>query len=124
MTTSTLGATLAAKASLDAAGIPVPLDTWMRFWDHVEPTFRGAACWIWTGATRAGYGAFKLDGDVHGAHRLIAGWVRGGLDAGDVVDHLCGTRLCVRPAHLDVTTHGDNIRRGSDPHFRLAGTTS
>lgn len=122
--TSALGSTVALKVALDTAGITVPLATWVRFWNHVEPTFGEPGCWLWTGATREGYGAFKLDGDARGAHRLAAAWTRGPLADDDVVDHLCGNRICVRPDHLDVTTHGDNIRRGSEPHFHLAGTSS
>ena len=91
---------------------------WRRFWSVVEVEGSGARdCWLWTGANRAGYGAFKLDGEVVGSHRLAHQWVKGPIPAGKVVDHLCGNRLCVRPDHLEVTTPTENVLRGSAPHF-------
>lgn len=69
-------------------------------------------CWVWTGArTRDGYG--KAGDGV--AHRRI--WVRLGypLDYSDL-HHRCGTRLCVRPSHLEPMTAEEHQRH----HFEQA----
>jgi hypothetical protein len=69
-------------------------------------------CWIWTGAsTIHGYGIFSVDGHLVHAHRvayrLFVGEIPDGLD----IDHLCRTRLCVNPAHLEPVTRQVNVQR-------------
>lgn len=107
-------------ATMEIAGIDVHHWDWVRFWEHVEIDPVGDDpkrwCWVWTGATRSGYGAFKYQREVHGAHRLLMEWVKGPLGLA-VIDHLCGNRACVHPSHLDVTDRRENFFRGSEPHF-------
>jgi len=78
-----------------------------KFWRNVNKT---DTCWLWTaGKDKDGYGMFWAGRSVR-AHRfsfLISfGWL---LDSG-VVMHTCDTPACVRPDHLVLGTHGDNVR--------------
>jgi hypothetical protein len=38
--------------------------------------------------------------------------VRGPIETGLTVDHLCRNRRCVNPDHLEIVTNKDNILRG------------
>jgi hypothetical protein len=77
------------------------------------PDHAPATCWIWQGAIDPnGYGRFHFDGRMLGAHRvaytLLVGEVPDGMD----LDHLCRTRDCVRPSHLEPVTRQVNLLRG------------
>lgn len=76
-----------------------------RFWSHV--TF-GPGCWIFATESRTGYGSFK--GEL--AHRVAYEMAYGKIPAGLQIDHLCRTRQCVRPTHLEVVTKTENVLRG------------
>lgn len=77
-----------------------------RFWSKVNKT---DSCWLWTGAiTGHGYGNFYLKGRYIHAHRFLLGSVPAGLH----VDHLCRTKRCVNPAHLEPVTPAVNLARG------------
>lgn len=83
-----------------------------RFWDRVRVDASG--CWTWTGAkTAGGYGTFILArGDTRTtAHRVAYRELVGEFDDDLVVDHLCGVRCCVNPAHLEPVTQAENLHR-------------
>lgn len=83
-----------------------------RFWSKVEP---GDECWRWTGALTLGYGSFRVGGrgsKLLQAHRHAYLELVGPVAAGLVLDHLCRTRSCVNPDHLEPVTIAENIRRG------------
>ena len=46
------------------------------------------------------------------AHRFSYETLVGPIPEGKILDHLCRVRMCVNPDHLDVVTHGENLRRG------------
>jgi HNH endonuclease len=75
------------------------------FWDNVRKTDN---CWIWAGHIDSeGYGECS-----HGksAHR-VAYKLATGQDPGEsFVLHKCDTPACVRPDHLFLGTHLDNVR--------------
>jgi hypothetical protein len=90
-----------------------------RLMDKVEiGCFHG--CWLWTGATAGGnrnwdwggrYGHLKVDGRNVGAHRASYEVFRGvKIPAGHVTHHLCETRLCINPLHLEVVTAAVNSK--------------
>lgn len=76
-------------------------------------TQKGPDCWLWTGSVQsAGYGQLGVNGRSVRAHRFAYEQVNGPIPHGLVIDHLCHTRLCVNPDHMEVVTRGENVRRG------------
>lgn len=79
-----------------------------RFWPKV---LIGDTCWPWTGSKLpTGYGTFGVKRKPIGAHRVS--WM---LSHGDAslpslsVLHKCDNPSCVRPSHLFLGTHQDNM---------------
>src|SRR4030095_11980055 len=71
-------------------------------------------CWLWRGAYDGrGYGGFGASDRTYKAHRISHYIFIGPIPSGLVIDHLCRTRGCVNPDHLEVVTSGENTRRGA-----------
>lgn len=81
-----------------------------RFWRKVDAPAEDA-CWLWTGAKCAKYGAFGFDGRTYKAHRLAYEWLIGPIPDGLTLDHLCMRHACVNPAHLEPVTLLENLHR-------------
>ena len=82
-----------------------------RFMAKVKVT--DAGCWIWTGSRKHGglpYGHFRMGGHIMPAHR--AAWIlfNGKIPRGRSVLHRCDVPPCIRPQHLFLGTHVDNMR--------------
>ena len=79
-----------------------------RFTEKVRKT-RG--CWFWIGSKNThGYGQMSLRGEVRGAHRISYEIYVGPIPAGMCVCHSCDRPECVKPGHLFLGTHSDNIQ--------------
>lgn len=66
--------------------------------------------WLWLGdLDRDGYGVVYRDGYNWRAHRWVWGLVHGLTDL--PLDHLCRTRNCVNPEHLEPVTTAENNAR-------------
>lgn len=81
-------------------------------------------CWEWQGARTLGYGRFTLQGGASSslAHRISWQLENGRIPDGLDVLHKCDNPPCVRPDHLFLGTHQDNMddmalkgRRKSNP---------
>jgi len=73
-------------------------------------------CWYWTGAI--GTGGYGRIGTGEGkrleqAHRVAYELYVGPIPEGLHIDHLCRTRSCVRPDHLEPVPQAENNRRAN-----------
>lgn len=74
-----------------------------------------SGCWIWTRAIAStGYGRTSKRSEP-AAHRLAYAVFRGPIPEGMHLDHLCRTRSCCNPDHLEAVTCRTNILRGTSP---------
>lgn len=94
----------------DATRVP----HWSRF---VRVDFE-TNCWIWIGGHNGrGYGRlnFPRSSSPRGAyaHRVFYETLVGAIPAGMQLDHLCRTRSCVNPDHLEPVTGAENMRRAA-----------
>jgi len=100
----------------------VTLATSPRFTSKVSKQPNG--CWLWTGAKNdGGYGQLRTNGLTQYAHRLAYETFVGPIPDRLQIDHLCRTRLCVNPAHLEAVTQRENIMRGVSPTVAHAAKT-
>lgn len=86
----------------------------IRFWQKVSG--QGVdSCWLWQGATTVnGYGRFVPRRGIWVlSHRWAYEAMRAEIPAGLDMDHLCRTRACVNPWHLEPVTRQVNALRGA-----------
>lgn len=75
----------------------------------------GPDCWTWTASKKQnGYGQYNTGGRNWNVHRLVYLLSGGEVEPGEELDHLCHTRECVNPCHLEPVTHAVNVRRAAD----------
>lgn len=82
-----------------------------RFWARVDKT---TMCWLWLGPLHNGYGSVRglRPGSSTTPHRVAYELLVGPIPKGLQIDHLCRTRNCVNPCHLEPVTPRVNTFRG------------
>ena len=83
-----------------------------RFWSKVEQAASG--CWLWTAAKSTnGYGMYwvRAVGEKLQAHRVAWHTLVGPIPVDRECDHLCRVPACCNPAHIELVSHRENIRR-------------
>lgn len=73
--------------------------------------FAENGCWRWLGAHVDGYGTIRHDHRNRVAHRVAYEALVGVIPDGLQLDHLCRTRDCVNPDHLEPVTASENTTR-------------
>ena len=69
-------------------------------------------CWVFTGKlSPRGYGKVSVDRVPRLAHRVVYEDWFGPIPEGLTLDHLCLTKSCVNPAHLEPVSAAENTRR-------------
>ena len=84
-----------------------------RFWPKVAITKNPYKCWEWKASrNRAGYGQIRIGGRKGRpmlAHRVSWMIHNGDIPHGTIVLHDCDKPGCVRPGHLRIGNHTDNM---------------
>lgn len=103
-----------------------------RFWSKVN---KAETCWLWEGQESTnGYGVYTYTAYSPGrlktdakhietrTHRYAWEKANGPIPEGAEIDHICHTRLCVRPDHLRPATRKQNSEnRGGLPINNTTG---
>lgn len=88
------------------------LPTRLRDKIFIEPN---SGCWLWLGYVNAhGYGTmwWSSQRPVRQTHPVIYEFFLGPVPPGLELDHLCRTRSCCNPCHLEPVTRRTNLLRG------------
>ena len=82
-------------------------------------------CWLWDGYVMPnGYGQFNTGRKTVLAHRWAYESMRHQIPQGLDLDHLCETRRCVNPWHLEPVTRSVNLSRQRRNSGRTINTRS
>lgn len=72
------------------------------------------SCWVIPNRPNAdGYVRISIGAVKMMSHRVALREIGIDIPIGFEVDHLCRNRACCNPAHLEVVTHQENMRRGT-----------
>lgn len=84
---------------------------------------QAAGCWVPAlKPDRKGYVRAKVEGRSVFVHRLAYALLRGPIQDGLTLDHLCRNPSCCNPEHLEPVTAAENIRRGTQGQAQASKT--
>lgn len=79
-------------------------------------TWTDSDCLVFNGVrNQQGYGRLTVGPRIRTVHRLAYELLRGPVPLGLTLDHLCKTRACWNPHHLEAVTGRENTLRGDGP---------
>lgn len=82
-----------------------------RVWKRVKID-PDTGCWNWTGPTMGkGYACINWEGRSWLIHRAVYTFTVGPIPEGMELDHLCESKVCCNPAHLEPVTTEVNSKR-------------
>lgn len=95
-----------------------PIPTFMRGYTDFERICQNleevGGCLVWSRSLRTdGYARTWVGNKTTYVHRFMYENIIGPIDKGLVIDHICRNRACANPAHLEVVTQKENVRRGN-----------
>src|SRR5687768_3267270 len=105
----------ATRARTVAIAPPAALFT--RFWRRCTRPQDG--CWEWQGSTSNGYGSIVHRQQFYSAHRMACWLAFGPIPDGKLVIHKCDNKKCVRPSHLEIGDHSENLNQAWQRGRRL-----
>jgi hypothetical protein len=105
----------------DSKGRFIKTDPEERFWSKVNKT---DTCWLWQGTKykRGNYGGFSFENKSIKAHRYSYLIHYKNLPDDLLIMHLCDNPLCVRPDHLCLGTHKENMKDMTDKNRQAKGS--
>lgn len=80
-----------------------------------------SGCWLFQGNLEHGYGRSSIGSKSKGTfkkvyvHKITYEYFVGPVPEGYEIDHLCRTRKCCNPDHLEAVTPYENKMRGESP---------
>lgn len=99
-----------SRLSRERKGVKVDMSLSARLKRRSMPEpFSG--CLLWLGSVASGYGQIRVNGRIVLAHIVSFELQNGPVPVGLELDHLCHTKLCMNPNHLEPVTHQENMLR-------------